>query len=257
MIFRRCLESRGSAKDLRAGAGARLDVPEKPVCEFDHVCGHTVAGYDQDRVRGRVVAVVEVCGIFDRCVLEMGEVPVAVVGVRVAVEGETGQRNPRKPAIGSVEDVYLDLLLDDRDLVAKVLIREGESAHPFGFQPQHEFEPAGRKRLIVRGEVGEGVPVDHPARALDQLHVLGLADVGRPLEHQVFKKMGESGPPLGLGAETHVVDDRDRDKRAGVVGGDEHTKTVTEGGALEVGEGRPRSHGLATRSVSSPKADVL
>ena len=101
----------------------------------------------------------------------------------------------------------------------EVLLGEREGAHAVGFQPERQLEPAGRKRLVVRGEVSERVPVDHSAGALDQLHVLDLPDVGRPLEHQVFEEMREARPALGLGPETDVVDDRDRDERAGAVGG--------------------------------------
>ena len=160
-----------------ARSRACLDVPEVPAGEFEHVIRDAVAGDDEHGVRGRVVAVVEVRRILGRRVLEVGEVPVAVVGVRVAVERERRQGDPREAPVWPVQDVDLDLLLDDGDLVVEVLLGYCEGSHAVGLQPQSEVQPSGGKRLVVRREVGERVPVDYAAGALDELHVLDLPDV--------------------------------------------------------------------------------
>ena len=237
MNFRRSLERYGSANDRRGGAGRARDDSEVPVCELDDVADGAVAGDDQDRVRGGVEPLVEVGGVVERRLLEMGEVAVAVVGVRVGVEGERRQRDPRKASVGPVENVDLDLLLYDRDLVAKVLVRERQRTHAVGLEPERELEPSRRERLVVGREVRAGVPVEDPAGALNQPEVLDLPDVGGALEHQVFEEVSEACPPLRLGSEADVVDDRDRDERAGAVRRDEHPESVAERGALELGEG--------------------
>ena len=91
--------------------------------------------------------------------------------------------------------------------------------------------------LVVGREVGAGVLRLSTPPALYQLEVFDLLDVGGALEHQVFEEVSEARPPLRLGSEADLVDDRDRDERAGTVRRDEHPESVAERGALELGEG--------------------
>ena len=68
-----------------------------------------------------VVGVEERRGVVEGRLLELGEVAIAVVGVRERVVEDRGQQDPGEAAVGPVQDVEPDLLLDDVDLVAQVL----------------------------------------------------------------------------------------------------------------------------------------
>ena len=103
-----------------------------------------VAGDRDLRVARRVVGVEERRGVVEGGLLQLGEVAVAVVRVGERVEEDRRQQDPGEPAVGPVEDVEPDLLLDDVDLVAQVLLGE-RRARASGRPPGTAPAPARRR----------------------------------------------------------------------------------------------------------------
>ena len=95
-----------------------------------------------------------------------------------------------------------------------------QRAHAVGLEPQAEVEAVRRQRLeVVRAVVARCVPFMRAARALDELEVLALGDVGRALEHHVLEQVREAGAAGALVPRADVVPDVDRrDLRAVVLG---------------------------------------
>jgi hypothetical protein len=189
------------------------------------------------RVPRGVVGVEERRGVVQRRLLELGEVAVAVVGVGERVVEDRGQQDPGEAAVGPVQDVEPDLLLDDVDLVAQVLDRQLRCPQPVRLQEQGPLERGGGQHLEVVGVVLVRRAVEHPARALDVPEVRELLQALAALEHEVLEQVRETGAALGLGAEPDVDVDGDPDDRGVRVRREEHAKPVGEGGAVEVGHG--------------------
>jgi hypothetical protein len=91
----------------------------------------------------RVVAGEEVGGVVDGRGLEVDEGAVAVVGVGEALERDLRQLQPRERAVGPVEHVDPDLLLDHVDLVAEVLLGDGRRGHPVGLEEERALQRLG------------------------------------------------------------------------------------------------------------------
>ena len=116
---------------------------------------------DRDqRVARRVVGVEERRGVVEGGLLQLGEVAVAVVRVGERVVEDRRQQDPGEPAVGPVEDVEPDLLLDDVDLVAQVLLGERRGAQPVGLQEQRPLQRRGGQHLEVVGVVLVGGAVE-------------------------------------------------------------------------------------------------
>src|SRR5204862_2452461 len=88
-----------------------------------------------------------------------------------------------------------------------------------------------------------GAAVHRPAGALDERHVLGLADVARSLEHHVLEQVRESGLALDLVLRADVVPEVDRHDRSEPIDRDDQAEPIGE--AL-VGE----RHGRLSRHQS-------
>ncbi len=211
-----------------------------------------VAGDGEHGVAGRVVLLEEVLSLGHRGALQVDEGAVPVVRVGERVEHHRRQLQPREPAVRPVQHVDPDLLLDHVDLVAQVLLGEAGTAHPVGLQEQRPLQGVGRQRLEVVGVVQVGGAVERPAGALHVAEVGQLLQVRRALEHQVLEEVGEAGPPLRLGADAHVVDDRHAHHRGGRVGREHHAQAVRQGEPLHRVPGRrnlPGGSGLRGRAL--------
>ena len=148
------------------------------------------------------------------------------VGERVVEDRR--QQDPGEPAVGPVQDVEPDLLLDDVDLVAQVLLGQLRRAQPVGLQEQRPLQRGGGQHLEVVGVVLVGGAVEHPAGALDVPEVGELLQALAALEHEVLEQVREAGAALGLGAEPDVDVHGDADDRGGGIGDDEHAQAVRQ-----------------------------
>ena len=131
----------------------------------------------QDGVARRVVAGEEVGRVVDGGGLEVDEGAVAVVGVGEALEGDLRQLQPGERAVGPVEHVDPDLLLDHVDLVAEVLLGDRRGGHPVGLEEQRPLQRLGGQRLVVVRVVLVGRAVERAAGGLHQPGVLHLRHV--------------------------------------------------------------------------------
>jgi hypothetical protein len=185
-----------------------------------------VASHRDDGVADRVVLVEELGRVGDGGRFEVVERAVPVVGVRVGVEHDGRQLQPREPAVRPVQDIDANLFLDDVDLVAQVLLGKPRAAHAVGLQKQRALQRVARKRLVVIGVVEVGGPVEGAAAALHVPEVGELFEVGRALEHQVFEEVGEPGATLRFGPDADVVHHRHPDDGSARIGGQDHAQAV-------------------------------
>ena len=170
------------------------------------VCvGCEVAGHDQDGVVRRVERLEERPHVVERRRVEVREVAVEVVGVVPVLVRRHRQVDPREAAVGLIEDVDLDLVLDDFLLVLQVLGVDVQPAHAVGLGPEDRLEHVRRHDLEVVREVEARRAVEQAAVRFDQADELHLAEVLRALEHHVLEEVREPGPVLRLVAEADVV----------------------------------------------------
>ena len=149
--------------------------------------------------------------------------------------GET-QHGLERQTVGPVLVGLETLVLHDGALVVELLLCDarGKEAHAVRFEPQGQIQVAGRKRLVVVRPVEPRGAVERPARVLDELEVLVVADVLRALEQQVLEEVREARPPGPLVLRAHVVHEVDRHDRHGPVLVKDHAKAVVEDPFLEV-----------------------
>ena len=134
------------------------------------------------------------------------------------------------------------LVLHDFALVVEILLAERveEGPHPVGLEPQGELRLMRRQRLVVVRPIEPRAAVHRPAGRLDEGHVLGLADVPRPLEHHVLEEVGEAGLALDLVLRPDVVPEVHGDDGRQAVDRDDQAEASRE---PLVGEGHGRDGG--------------
>ncbi len=202
-----------------------------------------VTDHRQDGVARCVVLVEEVLGVVEARRLKLVEVAVAVVGVGERVEGDRRERDPGKPAVGPVQHVHPNLLLDHRDLVVQVLPGDPGRAHPVGLEEQRAFQPARGQQLVVVGVVRMCGSVEYAPGGLHVLRVFGLSDIFTALKHKMFKQVREAGPSLRLGAESHVIVDSHGDDGRRAIRSQHDAQPVRQGGLLHRVGGRRQQDG--------------
>ena len=250
----------------RVGRRAGRDVAEVLLDQAQRLVDVEVADHGDLRVARRVVGVEERRGVVERGLLQLGEVAVAVVRVGERVVEDRRQQDPREPAVGPVQDVEADLLLDDVDLVAQVLGVQGGRPEPVGLEEQRPLERGGGQHLEVVGVVLVGGAVEDPARALDVPEVAELPQALAALEHEVLEEVREPRAALGLRAEPDVDVHRHPDGGGGGIGDDQDAQTVRQGRAVQFGGRHPSnlalrrgmcaSAGTATSRAGAPRTDA-
>ena len=187
-----------------------------------------VAGDHQDRVVGRVVGIKEGLHLVEGGRFEVGQVAVEVVGVVPVLVGVLRHDQPGEAAVGAVQHVRLDLVLDHVLLVLEVLLGHRQPAHAVGLGPQHALERVRGYQLEVVGVVEAGRAIDQPAIGLDEAYEFHLAEVCRPLEHHVLEQVRKAGAAARLVAQADVVVHANRDCGCGVVRRQHHAQAVAE-----------------------------
>ena len=187
----------------------------------------------QDGVRWRVVRLEEFLDVIERGGVEVVEVPIKIVRIRPVAVGDGRQIEPRKSAVGLIEDVDAHFFLHDVALVAQILIVHLEGAHAVRFQPEHAFEGIRRDRFVVVRDVVMRRAIEHAAGGIDQLDVHHFAGVGRALKHHVLEQVRETAAAARLDAKTDVVVDAHRGHRRRVVRRNDHAQAVGQRHALD------------------------
>ena len=126
------------------------------------------------------------------------------------------------------------LVLDDAALQVEPFLghRRQQITHPVGLHEQRLLERALGNRLVIIGAVepGRPVPVGCP-QAFEERHGR-LADIVRPVEHQMLEQMGETGLALGLVLGPDIIVDGDGDDRRLMILVDQHFQAIVERKAL-------------------------
>ena len=220
--------------------------------------GFEVAGDHQRSVVRRVIGLEERPHVVERRRVEVLEVAVEIVGVvPVLVRGHR-QVDPREPAVGLVQDVDLDLVLDDLLLVLQVLGIDVQPAHAIALAPQDGFEHVRRNDFEVIREVEPRGAIQEPSVRFDEANELHLAKVLRSLEHHVLEEVREPRLVLRLVAEADVVVQRDHHRRRRGVARQDDLEPILQLEVVsrnrELAGGRRRGACAATRRAGDPAA---
>jgi hypothetical protein len=100
--------------------------------------------------------------------------------------------------------------------------------HAVRFEEKSEIQLVRGQHFKVVGAILAGGAIHTAAIFLDELQVLALADVGRPLEHHVFEQVREAGVPRLLDAGSHVVHNGDRGHRRAAIFHQQHPQAIAE-----------------------------
>ena len=190
----------------RRGLPARGNVVEEGAGPAECVGRIDVARDREEGVAGGVPRLVEGSGVVEGSGGEVVHGPDDGVLVSERVPGERVGRLERR-RVGLVVDAQPLFFLHGLALVVELLLREDEGAHPVGLEEEPEVEALGRQRLVVVRPILGGRAVHRAAGLGDEPEVLALADVLRPLEHEVLEKVGEARFAGGLDAAPDVVRD--------------------------------------------------
>ena len=108
------------------------------------------------------------------------------------------------------------LVLDHADLVIEFFLsdRTQQISHPVAFQHQRPVERAGGHGLEVICTVEPGGAVEIGCSDLLQRFEEITRRVFRPVEHQMFKQVGETGLAFRLVLGADIIPDRDPDHRS-------------------------------------------
>ena len=156
-----------------------------------------VTGDRQGGVVGNVVGAEEPLDVLERRGAEIGHRADHLVKVGVVRRVERFEQDPGGEPGGAVLGALPALVLDDVALVVERLLEPlavEEEPHALALQPERQLELIRRDDLVVVGSVmgRRSVHVGRPG-LLQELEVLVLGDVLRPLEHDVLEQVGEAG----------------------------------------------------------------
>lgn len=117
-------------------------------------------------------------------------------------------------AVGLVVALAL-LVLDDAALLVEPLLVDGaeQVGHPVGFHPQRHFQGRRRHGLEIVGAVEPGGAVHAGGADLFEGPEIIVVVMFRPVEHQVFEQVGETGLAFRFVGRTHAIPDRHGDDR--------------------------------------------
>ena len=204
-----------------------------PIGQRERLFDIHVADDHQHRVLRRVEVAEEGPHVVQAGGVEVLELAVAVVGVVPVAEGALAHVDPGEAAIGAVEDVDADLVLDHVALVVELLLGDARPAHAVRLEPERELQRGLGEHLEVVGVVGAGGAVEHPAVLLHELDQLHLRELPGALEHQVLEEVREAGAPARFEPEADLVVDGDGDDRRRGVRGDDDAQPVAEPPVLD------------------------
>ena len=192
-----------------------------------------VAEDQQDGIGRRVVRLEKFLDVVQRGRVEIVKIAVKIVRVGPVAVGDGRKIEPRKSAVGLIEDVDAHFFLHDVALVAQILVVHLEGAHAVGFEPQHALERVRRHRFVIVRDVVVRRAVQHAARGIDQLDVHHLAGVGRALKHHVLEQVRETAAAARLDAKSDVVIDAHGGHRRRAVRRNDHAQAVGQRHALD------------------------
>ena len=109
------------------------------------------------------------------------------------------------------------LFLYSLPLVVQICFVDVQRLHPIALEEQRELELVRGNRLEVQGAILICRPIHRAAVRKDQGRVLARSDVLGSLEHHVLEQVSEPRAARLLVGGPHVVGDRDRDGRRGVI----------------------------------------
>ncbi len=226
----------------RTGTVPGENRPEVMRREPDHLGGIDVAGNDQRRVVGHVVAAVVSVEILPSHPLEIAQP--ADRRMTVGMSLERRRVHFHLEHLVRVVLAALELRDDHRALGLDLVGLVQAIRHPLGLDEEHPVERVTRRRLEVGGLVDPGVAVPAPAELLDDaLHLLA-GDIRRPLEVHVLDPVRDAREARRLVARADLVPAPDGGQRCGMQLLDEDLQPVVE-------EGRARGGTLTHRAIIS------
>ena len=220
------------------------------------VAAVAVARDAQHRVVGRVVGAEERLDVVERGGVEVLHRADRRVVVRVLLGEQVAEDLLVPRPVRPVVVAPALLVLHDLALVVEVLLaqRVEQRPHPVRLEPERELQLVRGQRLEVVRAVEPGRAVERPAGALDEGHVLRLADVRAALEHHVLEQVREAGLARDLVLGADVVPEVHGDDGREVVLGDDQAQAVGQAlvGELDDGDGHAQKDPRATDGGSTP-----
>ncbi len=225
----------GQRRDVRVGR----DRAEVLLGERAHGRPVAVARDAQDRVVGGVVGGEERLDVVQRGGVEVLHRADRRVVVRVLLGEQVAEDLLVPRPVRPVVVAPALLVLHDLALVVEVLLAERleQRPHPVRLEPDRELQLVRRQRLEVVRAVEPRRAVERPAGALDEGHVLRLADVRAALEHHVLEQVREAGLARDLVLGADVVPEVHGDHGREVVLGDDQAQPVRQALIAELDDG--------------------
>ena len=156
--------------------------------------------------------------------------------------GVLRQAQPRKAAIGAVQDIHAHFVLHHALLVGEAGGVDVEATHTVCFHPQHRLQYVRGHYLKVVGVVEAGAAIQRTTVAGDDLVQTAFRQIRRALEHHVFEQVREASAALRFNAETDLVVHADRRRRQGSVAREHDAQPVGQAvvlnSDLQTGGGR-------------------
>ena len=160
--------------------------------------------------------------------VEVFEVAVEIMRVRIFSEGLLRQIEPVKAAIRLIEDVDAHFFFHHFPLVVEVRGRKIQRLHPVGLEPQHRVKRGDGSRFDIFGEIVARVAVVPAAAAFDHAVEDAFGSLGRALEHHVLEKMREAGSAFRLQPEAASVCNAKSKRWRRVLFGDHYDQPVLQ-----------------------------
>src|SRR5262249_30868865 len=146
---------------------SRRDLPEILLNFCEYFVGLNVANDCEDSIVRRVILFIELLNVLDFRGVEIVEIPVEIVSVRVSVEGFARQIDRKEEAVWTIQHVHSYFFFDDVTLVLQILWREIERLQTVGLDPQHGIERRDRGGLYVFGVIVASVAIVYATAAFN------------------------------------------------------------------------------------------
>ena len=215
------------------GKRPRRDRAEILLGQKTHLFRIDIAGNDEDRVVRRVPLAIERQRVLGAEPLDLGFPADRRDAVGVVQKQRRNQLFVQQRG-GLVIDPHAPLFEHDIALRTHPRIVEDEAGHAVRFEPHQHFQPVAGDGLVIAGIVRRGECIVPPAGLRDKLRELARRDCFRPLEHQMFEKMGDARLSARIVGGADPIPDGLRHRRDPMVRQHDNLHAVGEGEALDL-----------------------
>ena len=132
---------------------AGRNAPEIAPRKNKALVGRDIADHEQHRIGRRIVSAEKLLHVIEGGRVEIGKIAVKIVRIGPVAKCDWRQVEPRKTAVGLIEDVDTDFFFYDVALIAQIFVVDFQRAHAVCFQPEDAFDRVGWNRFVIIGDV--------------------------------------------------------------------------------------------------------